>query len=93
MRSASFSILAIAALASVVSGTPAKRDWTTLSTILDGPIGAANQTFQMTVDNGKTWTGNARNMPLGGKATVGFRASNSPETAFIAKVCMILEWV
>jgi hypothetical protein len=84
MRSASFSVLAIAAFASVVSGTPAKRDWTTLSTILDGPIGASNQT---------TWTGNARNMPLGGKATVGFRASNSPETAFIAKVCMILEWV
>jgi hypothetical protein len=45
------------------------------------------------VNNGKTWTGNARNMPLGGKATVGFRASSSPETAFIAKVCMNLDWV
>jgi hypothetical protein len=86
MRFAVLSLPAFAALAWAIVVQPVKRDWTTMFMILDGPLGASGQTFEMTVDNGKTWTGDARNMPLGSQATVGFRVNGSESTAFIAKV-------
>jgi hypothetical protein len=53
---------------------------------ISGPTGSAGQKFQESVDNGASWQNNARNMPLDGQSTVGYRLKNNPQSSFIAKV-------
>jgi hypothetical protein len=52
---------------------------------INGPTGSAGQKFQESVDNGASWQNNARNMPLDGQSTVGYRLKNNPQSSFIAK--------
>jgi hypothetical protein len=85
MRLAILDSPACEASAWAIAVQPARRDWTVFM-VLDGPVGRSGQTFETTVDNGQTWTGGARNMPLDREATAGFRANGPESTAFIVKV-------
>ncbi|KAJ7724325.1 hypothetical protein DFH07DRAFT_855037 [Mycena maculata] len=62
-----------------------KRDWTGSDITLNGPTGNSGQTFEQTVDNGKSWSDDARNMPLGAPSSVGFRLTGQSQTAVIVQ--------
>jgi hypothetical protein len=54
--------------------------------VFNAPAGSAGQQFEMSVDNGVSWQADARAMPFGLRATVGYREAHNTDSAFIAKV-------